>query len=835
MMLKPNTDFEVSFSYCASFAKIETKSAPWVSFANSVTKSIGYGSKEESIKRAMIIGGVREDETRGRADNVKTREIATLDYDNLAGHSLSDIELALELSLPDTSWLAYSTFRHTPESPRVRIMCPLSRSVSAAEYEAIITAIAEALDLGEPDPCSFSVSQGMFLASHMIGVEPWSAQGGTGVLDVDAMGLIIKAQPDADQGDVFDLDLAIAAQPLDITDEDAAALLENYPAEGLDYEEWLRCGMAIAHQTQKSDEGFQQWVNWSAQSSKHDAKQMRVKWRSFGGSGAPVTMASIIKAAGGLKGGAVAVVAGGDVARSLEDQAAAISTMAEYGDFKKRIQQMNAMQMPPDIRSMLAGIAHEGFAKGVGMGLREVKAAFKPVKAAAPARDADDVERIETPGWLADWVYDEKNCLFVNSHVRDYGIKREAFRARYDRQPICSELETDAATFALNYAQIPTVAQSVFWPNMGRFFTMDGKDCLNSYFPSGRPALEAGALEGDADGLAVVQLFLDHVAMLIEDERERNIFLDWLSYVYQNQGQRVRWAMLLWGIEGNGKTYFFKIMQLLMGENAKPILPSMVEGNFNDWAVGSILACVEEIRISGTSKYTILDKIKPVLSNDHIAVEPKGRAGYSAPNFTSYLMLTNHQDAIPISNNDRRYCVIFTKQQTATDFFEEMGGEDAVGDYFNRLFSESDRRVDAIGRWLLDRKQGAEFNPSGRAPSTKGIASMRVANETDDQIAVREALSDYWCDVINENIVDVTHLNACALADSNNDAVLPTGRALGNMMRDLGYKPVGPGFFKVKGQKHRVWIKGHKLHDEEARKIVQDYHSSVEFFDEPPM
>lgn len=821
---------QITFTYCKNFATAETKSTTWAQFAAIAMKSVGYDTKEESIRRAAIVGGVRSDESVGRADNVKTRTILTLDYDDFeSGVTLDDIELAIEMGLPGCAWIAYSTFRHTDDAPRIRIMAPLSREVGPAEYIALVDAIADMIALGGLDSCSKVINQIMFLASHKNGVDPWSRSGGAGTMDVDAMGLIVKA---AATDDIFDLDLAIASEPLDISADQITALLDNYPAGPLGYDEWFRVGMALHHQHGGSDEGLVIWDAWCAlDADRYKPNELPKKWRSFGSNGSPVTMASVIKAAGGIKGGAIAVSPASSVATTLREDAEAVSDMAAYGDFKKRIQAMSAAQMPPDIRSMLAATVHEVFAKGAGMGLREVKASFKPAKG-GPRGDDDPVTKIAAPDWMDGWVYDEANCLFTHSKIANYGIKKEAFRARYDRMGECGDMETDAATLALNFVQIPTVAQTMYWPNQCRFFSTMGKDCLNSYFPSGIPPLPDGALAGDSDGQAVVQLFLDHVAMLIDDEREQGILIDWLSYVYQNPGKRVHWALLLWGIEGNGKSYFFNIMRTLMGENAKEISTSMIERPFNDWAVGSVLSCVEEIRISGTNKWAILDKIKPMLTNDTIAVEPKGRAAYSAPNFASYLMLTNHQDAIPVSNNDRRYCVIFTKQSEESDLFDELGGRDGVGDYFSKLFSESNRRVDAIGRWLLDRKQGADFNPAGRAPITRGISDMREANVSDDQNVLREAIEDYASAVVNAMIIDVTHLSAMALIDG--DEPLPSGRKIGQMLRDLGYAPVIPKCFLIKRKKHYVWVKRNKVTDDEAKEIVRSFHSGDDDFADVP-
>jgi hypothetical protein len=105
----------LKFTYCKNFAHAETREIEWDDFAEGVSKSVGYATKEESIRRAAIVGGLREDETIGRAENIACRTMASLDYDALpAGTTTDDVELALTLGL-NCAFAAYTTFRHTPE------------------------------------------------------------------------------------------------------------------------------------------------------------------------------------------------------------------------------------------------------------------------------------------------------------------------------------------------------------------------------------------------------------------------------------------------------------------------------------------------------------------------------------------------------------------------------------------------------------------------------------------------------------------------------------------------------------------------------------------------
>ncbi len=431
----------LKFTYCKNFAHAETREVEWDDFAEGVSKSVGYATKEESVRRAAVVGGLREDETVGRAENIACRTMASLDYDDLpAGTTMDDVELALSLGL-DCAFAAYTTFRHTPEAPRFRVFVPLSRPVSPAEYPGVVDQIREAIDLEGLDDCSYTVNQIMFLASHRHGVEPWKlSQGGEpwSVSEVVEGGITFGSVRNSEEAD--DLEIAVASRPIDMSDDAMMSLLETYQAEGLDYDQWLKVGMAIYHQTEGN--GFSTWVKWSSESSKHDPKHMRVKWRSFGGRSNPVTMASIIAAAGGTR--AITVDAASPVALSLEKEAEQVCDRQTYSAFKKRVQALNEVQLSPDIRSLLAKIVYDGYAKDAGMGLREVKSSFKPLRGKRPSDGDGEVSTVETPEWLEGWVYGEADCVFINTAVSDYAIKREAFRAKYDRMPECVALEMDA-------------------------------------------------------------------------------------------------------------------------------------------------------------------------------------------------------------------------------------------------------------------------------------------------------------------------------------------------------------------------------------------------------
>jgi hypothetical protein len=83
---------------------------------------------------------------------------------------------------------------------------------------------------------------------------------------------------------------------LGLSKDEIAETLNQYPAQGLDYDRWLEVGMGLYHET--DGEGYETWRTWSEQSDKHDERMMKRKWQSFDrDDGSVITFRSILKRA----------------------------------------------------------------------------------------------------------------------------------------------------------------------------------------------------------------------------------------------------------------------------------------------------------------------------------------------------------------------------------------------------------------------------------------------------------------------------------------------------------------------------------------------------------
>lgn len=108
-----------------------------------------------------FVGGVLTDGRRVNG-NVKLRTILTYDLDYAPEDYKSDVLSTLD----GFSWVVYSTHSHKADKPRLRLLLPLSRSVTADEYEAIARKLGDWIGLKYMDPTTFQPTRLMYWPSH---------------------------------------------------------------------------------------------------------------------------------------------------------------------------------------------------------------------------------------------------------------------------------------------------------------------------------------------------------------------------------------------------------------------------------------------------------------------------------------------------------------------------------------------------------------------------------------------------------------------------------------------------------------------------------------------
>ena len=108
------------------------------------------------------VGGSLKDDRR-LGNNVISRDIISLDLDNIpSGGTKAALQ---KISILGCAYAVYSTRKHEEIRPRLRVLIPTNRSISAEEYEPLARKLAEMITLEWADPTTFQASRLMYWPS----------------------------------------------------------------------------------------------------------------------------------------------------------------------------------------------------------------------------------------------------------------------------------------------------------------------------------------------------------------------------------------------------------------------------------------------------------------------------------------------------------------------------------------------------------------------------------------------------------------------------------------------------------------------------------------------
>lgn len=139
-------------------------------------------AQQDNIKDiGGFVGGKLKNGNR-RKDSLEKRYIITLDADFADADFCDLIEM-----LFDFTYCIYSTHKHTPEKPRLRLIIPLSRPCNSDEYEAVSRLIASDIGIDMFDDTTYEAHRLMYWPSTSIDGEYIFKHKENKPIDVDAM------------------------------------------------------------------------------------------------------------------------------------------------------------------------------------------------------------------------------------------------------------------------------------------------------------------------------------------------------------------------------------------------------------------------------------------------------------------------------------------------------------------------------------------------------------------------------------------------------------------------------------------------------------------------
>jgi len=548
------------------------------------------------------------------------------------------------------------------------------------------------------------------------------------------------------------------------------------------YDLWLQLGMALHHQGRGGEEWMELWDQASRQTGSYDRRELESKWDSFseqhGSGGGAITLASIIKKVIEFKKA--------EQTRTFDRCKALIVDETDLEQLKTVVVEAIKAELGLDhiSRNVLAGI---------------LKTKFKDLNFPISINDAKNLIKPKihegVPEWLGDWVYVTHEDKFFNVNSKRK-VSQQGFGAMFNR--FCGD--DSAATLSLDLFRIPTPDKIIYLPAAEDLFELNGIECVNEYNKNSPPDVPASLSAGDLKAIEVVQA---HLSMILVEQHAVEIMLSWMAYCVQNPGSKIRWAPLIKGIEGDGKSVLGNLMMGVMGmANVGIVSPSVLATGFTSWAAGRCVNVLEEIRMVGHNRHDVLNTIKPYITNDQVTIHPKGINEYVAPNTVNYIAFTNHHDALPLEDTDRRWWVQFTPFNDQHELLKV-----ANSDYFSNLFNAIRDHSPGLRKWLLEYQLSPLFNPKGQAPSSLAKDQMVSLNVSEDFGVVKELLSEGGFG-FNDQILSSRHFTT-ALSFIENIEV-PKTISLNKIFMKLGYSALGHPV-KWEGKACTIWLKGSYL------------------------
>lgn len=100
---------------------------------------------------------------RRKASNMVSRDVITLDFDNVPGWQTEALMQRVEEL--NCGYCIYSTRKHTPAAPRLRVVIPTDRTMTTDEYEPCARLIAQRIGFTGIDSTTFEIARLMFYPS----------------------------------------------------------------------------------------------------------------------------------------------------------------------------------------------------------------------------------------------------------------------------------------------------------------------------------------------------------------------------------------------------------------------------------------------------------------------------------------------------------------------------------------------------------------------------------------------------------------------------------------------------------------------------------------------
>jgi hypothetical protein len=341
--------------------------------------------------------------------------------------------------------------------------------------------------------------------------------------------------------------------------------------------------------------------------------------------------------------------------------------------------------------------------------------------------DDEPLAEDETPDWLKtcddddgdgvlperppldDWQFITEAMQFVyKDGKRMLGEKQ----ARYEFGHVAKKGADVIQRIQRGKLKIKKYDRQVYIPNSPMVLMHEGEEVFNIWRPSAMiPKV------GDH------RWFLDHVAYMFPDQQSQDYLLDFMAQLIQHPEVKINFALMLQSKQGVGKGAIGVILRRVIGKrNVVEPTNDELKKSFTGWQEGAQLAIINEMCAKGTD---LVERLKQPITEDSLRIEKKFGNAFSIPNHMNIIANTNHKDALTLSDDDRRWLVLFSAAPSRPE------------SYYEKLFAniDDDSKIAAVMHYLVGRT--IKLNPKGKAPTTAAKREMGDRTRTDVHVALQ--------------------------------------------------------------------------------------------------
>jgi Family of unknown function (DUF5906) len=384
------------------------------------------------------------------------------------------------------------------------------------------------------------------------------------------------------------------------------------------------------------------------------------------------------------------------------------------------------------------------------------------------------------------FVHVAKGPLIVDLNNTHRRLRPGEFSAAYAHNKLMIEKKAVPITALWSGSEQRMVADCMtFHPGEQQFFVERGLRHLNIWAAPRWPVVD----------LKVAAPFIEHLQYLIPEDRQREDLLDWLAHAAQQPEVRPHFHFLLVAAqEGTGRSWLAEALGSLWGErHAGAVdLHRLMDDTFNSTLSGKILMAVHEVKAPADERYSHRDRLKSLLTDTTLLVNEKHEPRWSERFCARFLMFTNRDDALPLSETDRRVYVVRCADQPRE------------AQYYTQLYARKADPLFLAAVWQLLRTRNiAAFNPGARAPLNDIKAQMIAAGRSEEQQSAAEFVRACPFEVVvGEDLMQLLIPRGFEERESERRARV---NAVAAVLRELGAQTY-PRKVSMEGSAVRIWM-----------------------------